>query len=329
MTNMASYIPSQPAFEGRPWSPLIQIGTFEIQTYSLTMMLGYLLSILTVIYFWRREKLKMDVVYTLILITIPMGIIGSRFGYIIEQLIYQDEPFKGSAWYKIWEGGLSIQGGLITTIIVDLAYVYTKRDVVDIRKAGSLIIPTILIGQFIGRFGNYANHEVYGKIDWTGASSLIWGKTFADNMYISDTVTNQLGIEAAYRYPLFLYEAIANLIGYLILVWIFNYFWIFKPGVNIGMYLVWYGLIRMGMEPLREESYKLYEYVALGFVIFGAFLVIYYQFFGRVKYIRVKKSETQSITTYQYANPEIYLSYVNVTSFKHIFKKIISKLKNK
>ncbi|TDV24092.1 prolipoprotein diacylglyceryl transferase [Mycoplasmopsis mustelae] len=320
--NSADFIPAVAYREGVPAFPLFKINSFEVQIYSLMIMLGYLASILTILFFWKREKLNMDKLYVLILITIPMGILGSRFGYMVEQWIYAPIPFRGSAWWKIWEGGLSIQGGLILTIIVDLWYVYTQRKHLDIRKAASIIIPTILIGQFVGRWGNYANHEVYGKIDWSGNSVLVFGQSFASNMYISDALTDQLGLAGAYRYPLFLYEGLANLIGYILIVWVVNYFGIFKPGTSVGLYLLWYGLLRMAMEPLREEAYGLYQYVALGFVLVGALLFVYYQFWNKVKYNVTIKHKVFKF--YSYADEDSYLKYVAATSFSHIFKKLYS-----
>ncbi|BBU47509.1 prolipoprotein diacylglyceryl transferase [Mycoplasmopsis felis] len=321
MNNTPIYVPEY-AYQAGSSTPLFSIGSFDFQVYSLTIMLGYLCSILTILFFWRREKLNMEKLYVLILITIPMGILGSRFGYMVEQWIYADIPFNGSAWWKIWEGGLSIQGGLIITILVDLFYCYTQRKYLDIRKAASLIIPTILIGQFIGRWGNYANHEVYGKIDWTGSSVLIFGKGFAHNMFISDTYTNSLGLHGAYRYPLFLYEGLANLVGYLLIVWVANFFGLFKPGTSVGLYLIWYGLIRMGMEPLREESYNLYEYVAIGFVLVGALVFVYYQFWNNIKYTVTKKHRVFKF--YNYENEESYFIHVDNTSIPHLFKKTLT-----
>ncbi|MGZ9756358.1 prolipoprotein diacylglyceryl transferase [Mycoplasma sp. 4423] len=322
MTSIPIWVPETAKHEGIPDAPLFSIGSFSVQVYSLMIMLGYLASILTIIYFWKREKLNMDKLFVLIIITIPLGILGSRLGYIIEQLIYQDEPFKGSAWYKIWEGGLSIQGGLVVTILVDLFYVYTQRKHLDIRKAASIIIPTILIGQFIGRWGNYANHEVYGKIDWSGQSSLIFGKTFAQNMYISDALTNSMGLNGAYRYPLFLYEGLANLVGYILIVWVINFFGIFKPGSSIGLYLIWYGLLRMAMEPLREEAYGLYQYVAIAFVVVGVLVFIYYQMWAKVKYKVEYRHKVFKF--YQYQDQNAYFQYVDATSIIHMFKKAYS-----
>ncbi|RIV16529.1 prolipoprotein diacylglyceryl transferase [Mycoplasmopsis gallopavonis] len=305
------YVPASAIREGEP-TILFQIGSWSMNVYSLAIMLGFICSILSIVYFWYREKYSFDILLTLIIITVPSSIIGARLAFIIEQAIYGGTLTR---WWAIWEGGLSIQGGIILTIILDLLYLYSKRKVVDVRKAASLIIPTILIGQVAGRWGNFSNHEVYGKIDWTGASSLIFGKAFASQMYIADNYTNALGLEGAYRYPLFLYEGIANLIGYLLIVWVFNLFWVFKPGVTAGLYLIWYGIVRIAMEPMRQESYQLYSNIALFFVILGSFIAIYYQFFGVVKYIRTKRN-------YEYQNPEFYNAHVDATSFKYFYFKI-------
>ncbi|WP_027121049.1 prolipoprotein diacylglyceryl transferase [Mycoplasma leonicaptivi] len=325
MNNYAtpSYVPEYFFREGDS-TYLFKIGTYEFHVYSLMIMLGYLASILTIIYFWNREKMPWSKLYALVVITIPMGIIGSRIGYIIEELIYSETPFANSAWYAIWEGGLSIQGGVAITIFCDVIYAYTQRKELDIRKGISYIIPTILVGQFIGRFGNYANHEVYGKIDWTGASVLPFGKTFADNMYISDAYTDSLGLKAAYRYPLFLYEGLLNLFGYLVIVWVFNLLGTFKPGSTAGLYLLWYGLVRIALEPYRQESYGLYSYVALIFVLLGALIFVYFQFWSKTKYIVTKKHKIFKFYTYQ--DEATYIKRVNATSIPFLFKKTYMKL---
>ncbi|MBW0599146.1 prolipoprotein diacylglyceryl transferase [Mycoplasma anatis] len=273
-------------------TPLFSIGSYDFRVYSLMIMLGIIASVLSITFFWYRAKYKIEILMTFILITVPSAIIGARLGFVVEELLYSPAPFAGSHWYAIWDGGLSIQGGVILAVILDLWYGYTQRDQIDMRKVASYIIPTILIGQFIGRWGNYANHELYGRIDYSGQSSLIFGKSFAQNMYIIDILSESLFGQggAAYRYPLFLYEGIANIIGYIIIVWIFNLFGIFKPGATSGLYFVHYGIVRSIMEPYRQDSYNLYVIVSIAFAIVGVIVFIYFEFFSRTKYNRVKKS---------------------------------------
>ncbi|MFV8475905.1 prolipoprotein diacylglyceryl transferase [Mycoplasma sp. 1932B] len=325
--NLPSFLPTTDAIrEGTP-TILFSIGSYQMHLYSLMIMFGFLFAILTVLFYWYKEKWDLNILFVVIIITVPAGIFGGRLGFIIERLIYNpSNPFPNSHWYAIWEGGLSIQGGVILAALLDIAYLYTKRQYVDLRKAFSYILPAVLVGQFVGRFGNYANHEVYGRIDWSGYSVTSLGSTFASNMYISDATTDALGLEGAYRYPLFLYEGIANLVGYILLCWVFNYFGVFKPGATGALYLLWYGVTRAAMEPLREESYNLYSYVALVFIILGVLLFIYFQFFGLVKY---SKTLGKYRWTYEIKNKEEYNNYVYRTSFKYLVCQAKTKLLHK
>ncbi|WP_406615468.1 prolipoprotein diacylglyceryl transferase [Mycoplasmopsis hyopharyngis] len=304
--------------------PLFNIGKFEVQTYSLMLFLGMIAAITTVFIFWKREKYKFEILLGFILITIPTAMIGARLGYVIEALLYNPSAISWSNWYKSWEGGLSIQGGVLFATACDLIYAYTQRKNIDVRKAASIIIPTILIGQVIGRWGNFANHELYGKIDWTGKSSLIFGKTFASNMFITDELSTELGLVGAYRYPLFLYEGIANLIGYIIIVWVVNWLGLLKPGSSVGLYFIWYGVVRFTMEPFRQEAFNLYVITSIVFVIIGTFLLIAFEFLNKVHYVREWR---KGRFVYQYAHPEQYYAYVNRTSLNNLFK--IHERKNK
>ncbi|MGZ9428699.1 prolipoprotein diacylglyceryl transferase [Mycoplasma sp. 1012] len=251
-----------------------------LPVYSVMIMLGMILAILTIFFFWKREKMNTDHLAILVMITIPTSIIGSRLGFIFEQLIAGNAESLKHTWWNIRSGGLSIQWGVILSTVCDLIYIYFKRDVIDYRKAMSIILPAVLIGQAIGRWGNYTNHEVYGKIDADGSSVLWLGETIVRNMFISDSVNS----DGALRVPLFFYEFLTSIVGYILIVWIFNLFNWLKPGVTAGFYLIWYGIVRSSMEFLREESYVFYFVLAIIYIIVGLIFVIYYQFFANYKY---------------------------------------------
>ncbi|KKB26758.1 Prolipoprotein diacylglyceryl transferase [Mycoplasmopsis meleagridis] len=293
---------------------LFNIGNFSLRTYSLTLFFGIIASILTITIFWKRQKYPFEHLMILILITIPSALIGARLWDLVEEAIYKRDTFDFSRWYAIWEGGLSIQGGVVLAFLFDFMYVYSKRDVLDIRKVSSIIIPTVLIGQVIGRWGNYANHELYGKIDWDGSSVLIFGKSFASNMFISDSLSNSYNQIGLYRYPLFLYESLANLVGYILIVWVIGWFGLVKPGINAGIYFIWYGLVRLAMEPLRQNAYDIYIVAAVLFILAGAIAVIYFQWFSRVHYIKYKvRGKKLYRFEYKYAHPEKYVEWINKT----------------
>ncbi len=243
-----------------------------IPLYPFCIIIGILISIITVAYFWRKENYPIELLLKIIIITIPSSIFGARLFYIFERLIYNpSDPFPGSAWYAVWEGGLSIQGGVVVPTILNLLFIRRHKDVLDIRKTFGIILPTVLVGQAIGRWGNFANHEVYGKIvqEW----EVSWlGPFISSHMFIA----GEAGGTPEFRAPLFLYESIASLIGYVLIVWVILNLGLTKPGTPGALYLIWYGLTRVSMEPLREESYAYYTVLSVLSIILGLLLTLYF-----------------------------------------------------
>ncbi|ENY54043.1 prolipoprotein diacylglyceryl transferase [Metamycoplasma alkalescens] len=255
----------------------LQIGPFYV--YSLTMMLGMLSSILTVVYFWKREKWPFDQLAILIFIALPTAIIGARLFFVIQQLI-EHRGWVNGPWYKmffIWEGGLSIHGGVIVSTICCIVYVVFAKSAktIDLKKAFSIILPAVLIGQTIGRWGNFANHEVYGQIMLENSLAF---------KILPQIIREHMFINGHYRLPLFLYESVANLIGYIILVWILNnYNWL-KPGTTGALYILYYGIVRFGMEPLRQDNYNIYKVISALYIITGLVLLVLFEFVIKLNY---------------------------------------------
>ncbi|AHH45200.1 prolipoprotein diacylglyceryl transferase [Mesomycoplasma bovoculi] len=258
--------------EGEAYN-LFWIGNFNVPIYAFVIVLGMIASIITIGFFWKREGYKLDHFYTLVAITIPTSIIGARLGFIVERLVVGDIASLAH-WYNPREGGMSIQGGVFLPTIANLIYAYYKRQDFDWRKAFSFILPAVLIGQALGRWGNFTNHEVYGYIDETGASVNWLGSFIRDNMYITDSVGTGL------RVPLFFYEFLTSLFGYIILVWVFNLFSWLKPGATGALYILYYGIVRSSMEYLRQEHYPYYLVLSILMIIIGLLLFVRFQFFA-------------------------------------------------
>lgn len=287
--------------------------------YSVAIMLGMLLAILTVALFWKRAKLNFDHLFIIIFITIPSSIIGARLGFIFEKISAGQINDIKDNWWNIRSGGLSIQWGVILAATLDLVYIYFKRDKIDYRQALSIILPTILIGQAIGRWGNYTNHEVYGKIDETGESVLWLGETITRNMFISDAIAP----DGAVRIPLFFYEFLTSLIGYILIVWVLNVFNWLKPGVTGGFYLIWYGLVRASMEFLREEAYVIYFVIAIIFILVGITMAVYFQLFGNFQY-KFENKKLTIIKKQRYEKTqEKYFDKISWTNWVRIEENII------
>ena len=273
-------------------------GTFSL--YPFAIFMGILAAIFTITYFWKKNSYQWDILLTLIIITIPSSIIGARLLFIIERLMYNwDDPFPGSAWYAIWEGGLSIQGGVFLAAVLDLAYLSFKKEIIDRRNVFGIILPTVLIGQAIGRWGNFANHEVFGKV--IDGDSLNW---------LGDAIKYNMLINGDFRVPLFFYESLVNLIGYIIIVWVIINLNLTKPGTPGALYLIWYGVTRVAMEPLREESYLFYTIIAVLSIILGLILTVWFEWTGLAIYEKSKVGKY----SFEYVNKIIKPTPINLHS---------------
>ena len=168
----------------------------------------------------------------MLICAVPLAIIGARAYYcLFSWNLYKEDPIRV---LYIWEGGLAIYGGVIGAMIG--LFLYTK--VKKVKTAAMLDIGGLglLIGQSIGRWGNFMNREAFGA---QTDSFLRMGLTDASGATI-------------YVHPTFLYESVWNAIGLLIL-----HFYSKRrkfDGQIFLMYLGWYGLGRMFIEGLRTDS---------------------------------------------------------------------------
>ena len=200
----------------------------------------------------EREFIKLGkkkgFIEDIFIVAFPAGILGSRLWYVWGQweLEFASQPF----WkiFAIWEGGLAIMGGALGGALVGILYVYFRRKDIPIIKTLDFAVPTILVAQAIGRWGNFFNQEVYGAI--TDIEAWMWLPTF---------IREQMTINGSFRVPLFLIESMINLSGYVVIRFAIGeglkrYR---KQGDLALMYLVWYGLTRGIMEPLRNPIYNM------------------------------------------------------------------------
>ena len=178
--------------------------------------------------------------------------------------------------FAIWHGGLTIISGALVGIIVGVLWFIWRNKKYSIWMAVDIILPTILVAQALGRWGNFFNQEVYG---FATNESIWW---FVPKMIMNNmkSISSSLGEGMVYM-PLFYVEFLTNLIGYFVL----------RFAIGVGLkkyrelgdlafgYIVWYGLTRLIMEPLRDSNYnmganKYYSWIwAIAFVIGGAFAI--------------------------------------------------------
>jgi len=226
----------------------------DVAWYGILITLGMILAVLYANYTAvKRENLKSDLIIDLAFFIIIFGVIGARLYYVIFEwdsyvvtsgTLLQNIGKTLKNIVSIWNGGLAIYGGIIAGLLT--AYVFAKMRRVSYIKLFDILAPTVMIGQIIGRWGNFVNMEAHG-----GPTELPWRMGL---LYSYDGSSVQSGIWDAevYVHPTFFYESMWNLIGFGILHTVYK-----KKkfdGQMFAMYLIWYGFGRMLIESLRTDS---------------------------------------------------------------------------
>lgn len=247
-----------------PWSidpTAISLGDIEIKWYGIIIVLGMVLACTYAFYRMKGLGLVTDNMLDIAIVCIFAGIIGARAYYVLTSLDRYHSFFEAIA---IWNGGLAIYGGVIGGFLGVLAVCKIKK--YNFLGVIDCICPGVLIGQIMGRWGNFFNAEAYGSlVDYDFLGIKIDSAALANNNPFIMTIN---GVSV---HPTFLYESVWNLLGFLLI----NAFWKKKKydGQILLMYLAWYGLGRCIIEGFRTDSLYLGSFrisQLLAFVCFVA-----------------------------------------------------------
>ncbi len=225
------------------------IGPLTIRFYAILIIIGAIVGAWIASRQAKKHGEDSEIVLDLLPWLLIGGIIGARIWHIftpsasnIAQGVttqhYLQNPIE---ILKMWKGGLGIPGGVIGGALALIIYCKAKK--LNFWQWADFIAPGLLLGQSIGRWGNFVNQEVYG-----GPSNLPWAITIDPQYRIP-------GFENIAKYhPLFLYESLLTLVGAGILIWIDNKFRdkLYKGDIFFG-YLIWYSTVRFFLEFMRLD----------------------------------------------------------------------------
>ena len=208
------------------------IGGKAIYWYGIIIAVGFLLAVIYAIKRSRQFGFTEDNIIDMLICAVPTAIVCARAYYCIFRWdLYRDNLIS---LLFVWEGGLAIYGGVIGAVLAVIIFTrVTKLKTSAMLDVGGL---GLMIGQSIGRWGNFINREAHGGI----TDSVL-------RMGLTDTAGNTV-----YVHPTFLYESIWNVIGFALL-----HFYSKRrkyDGQVFVMYLGWYGLGRVFIEGLRTDS---------------------------------------------------------------------------
>ena len=207
---------------------------FRIYFYGVLIALGFILAIICCTRICKRFGIKEDDMYDAILVIIPTAIIGARLYYVLFELErYIANPAE---IFALRDGGLAIYGGVIACIIA--LWILCRHKKIPLPAMLDVIVFGLLIGQIIGRWGNFMNREAFGAET----------EVFCRMGLISPDGTT------IYVHPTFLYESLWNLVGLIFLAVFTKHGKRRYDGQNTLIYFFWYGLGRAWIEGLRTDS---------------------------------------------------------------------------
>ena len=230
---------------------------WPVHWYGIIIACGFLLAVM---YGVRKTKpfgVDTDKAIDMLLYTVPLAILGARAYYVIfylELYLNEDGSLNWGDAIAIWDGGLAIYGAVIVTVLTVAVlcrfYKQRFRDCMDVAVYG------LLIGQLVGRWGNFVNVEAYGgltELPWRMCSKSIanelWYKGLLETEEMYQAILDgTLGV-----HPTFLYESLWNLLGFVLLVLVARKGRKFSGQIFLS-YVVWYGFGRAMIEGLRTDS---------------------------------------------------------------------------
>ena len=201
----------------------------DIYWYGVIIALGFALAVLYCSLRIRRFGFNNDLLFDALVAALPSAIVGARLYYVIWEWDYYSK--YPSEIIAVWHGGMAIYGGIIGALVAVTIYGRVKRASIpgmfDVAALG------LLIGQCLGRWGNFINGEAHGTL--------------------TDSVLGMTVNGYGPFHPTFLYESVWTALGFVVLHLVSVYFYRFRGQIFLS-YLVWYGAGRAVIEGLRTDS---------------------------------------------------------------------------
>ncbi len=263
----------------------IDLGIIKIHWYGIILTFGMVMAAYMAAHEAKRRGENPNIVWDGVLLVIGLGLVGARLYHVFSSP--NDGSGSGWAYYSqnplqilfIWQGGLGIYGGLVGGLLG--VFIVMARNRAPLMRWLDCIVPGVVLAQAIGRWGNYANQELYGGP--TGSSW--WGVTIdaahrirTGKIDFTDLQTYPLDMRF---HPTFFYESAWNFVGFILLMWIARRFErVLRDGDLLGLYFVWYGIGRAWVELLfRPDAWTLGSlptavWISLGSIALGGVILL-------------------------------------------------------
>ncbi len=267
------------------------IGGLSVRWYGIIITLGIVCGVLYAMFRAKHEGISSEDVLDFAIWVVLLAVIGARLYYVLTTLKTESGEWRYDGFLDaiaIWKGGIAIYGAIIGGALgVVLVSKFKKYDKTKLLKVCDMVAPGVMLGQIIGRWGNFVNGEAHG-IETSENFFLRMGLVGTADEYYAKPV---------FVHPTFLYESLWNLVGFVLI----NLFYRKKKynGQILLAYLAWYGFGRMFIEGLRTDSLYIGVFrisQVVGFLCFVICAILLVYFFVREK--RKEKDKEAYVSVY-------------------------------
>ena len=241
------------------------IGNFHVYWYGIIIAAGFLLALIYASFSCKKMNIDINRLFDVVIVGLIAGVIFARLFYVV---FYPGDKYWKNPLeiFQIHDGGLAIYGGIIGAVVFGSLMAKLRKlkvtAVLDIAALG------FLIGQCVGRWGNFINQEAFGS-----ATELPWGMHSENTAAVVDGNVH----------PCFLYESLLCLLGF-VLLHFFTCRFRRYDGQTFLLYIVWYGACRFFIEGLRTDSLiipgtslRVSQVIAAACVVAGIILLVLFR----------------------------------------------------
>lgn len=247
-------------------SVIFTIGNYSFRYYTLFILIAVILAFIIVFKEVAKLNINKDFTFNAMFWTIIVGIIGARLYYVLFNIsVYRDNPID---ILRVWDGGLAIHGGIVFGLAT--LFVYCRKYKFRLVRITDVFVVPLILGQAIGRWGNFFNGEAHGAATTVEALK---------NLLIPNFVIKGMNIDGVVYFPTFYIESIVCLIAFILFLIIRRRKYT-KVGTLTASYMIIYGVLRFFIEISRTDAlmigaFKVAQIVSVIMVIVGVGMLMY------------------------------------------------------
>jgi len=224
-----------------PGPVLWQIGDFSLRWYGVLIGFAVLIGTLISQKLAAKQGINPDLIPDMTLWLVVGAIPMARLYYVAFEWHHRFQYLPLWHIFAVWEGGIAIHGAIIGGTIA--GYLFCLQHRISFWQVGDIVMPSLILGQAIGRWGNFFNSEAFGT-----PTDLPW------KLYIPPAQRPPEFMQASFFHPTFLYESLWNLMVFALLLLVWHKFPHRRAGTLVMLYLIGYSLGRFWIEGLRTDS---------------------------------------------------------------------------